>query len=59
MLNSFHLLTLQGKTSAYDFYLSIARKSDNTGTVDVKVYLILIPVLTFTDTFNSINMNSS
>jgi len=28
---------LQGKISAYDFYSSIARKSDNTGTLNIKV----------------------
>jgi hypothetical protein len=37
VLDSFHLLTLQGKTSAYDYYLSIAHKTDNTGVHDVKV----------------------
>jgi hypothetical protein len=31
VLNSFHLLTLQGMTSAYEYYLSIARKTDNLG----------------------------
>jgi hypothetical protein len=37
VLNSFHLLTLQGKTSAYDFYTSISHKTDNTGVVKIKV----------------------
>ncbi|KAF9501090.1 hypothetical protein BDN71DRAFT_1555892 [Pleurotus eryngii] len=31
LLNTFQLLTLQGKISAYDFYLSIERKTDNAG----------------------------
>ncbi|KAF7440215.1 hypothetical protein PC9H_000559 [Pleurotus ostreatus] len=31
LLNTFQLLTLQGKVSAYDFYLSIERKTDNAG----------------------------
>jgi hypothetical protein len=37
VLETFHLLTLQGKTNAYDFYLTLAHKSDNTGLVDVNV----------------------
>ena len=37
VLDSFHLLTLQGKTTAYDFYYSLAHKSDNTRLLDVKV----------------------
>jgi hypothetical protein len=39
VLDSFHLLTLQGKTSAYDFYLSLVHKSDNTGLLDTKVLI--------------------
>jgi hypothetical protein len=34
---TFHLLTLQGKVSAYDYYLSIVRKTDNVGTSNQKV----------------------
>jgi hypothetical protein len=49
VLNSFHLLTLQAKTSAYDFYLSITRRSDNTGTLNIKVSLVSIPAITFTN----------
>jgi hypothetical protein len=37
VLDSFHLLTLQGKTSAYDYYLSIEHKTDNTGISSIKV----------------------
>lgn len=37
VMDSFHLLTLQGKTSAYDYYLSISHKSDNIGTSNQKV----------------------
>jgi hypothetical protein len=37
VLDTFHLLTLQGKTNAYDFYLTLAHKSDNTGLLDVNV----------------------
>jgi hypothetical protein len=37
LLDSFHLLTLQGKTSAYDYYLAIVHKTDNTGLLDTKV----------------------
>lgn len=37
VLNTFHLLTLQGKVSAYDFYSTLQHKTDNTRTSDVKV----------------------
>jgi hypothetical protein len=37
ILNSFHLLTLQGKTSAFNYYHSLSHKSDNTGLLNVKV----------------------
>lgn len=38
VLDSFHLLTLQGKTSAFDYYYSLAHKSDNAGLSDMKVH---------------------
>jgi len=37
VLNTFHLLTLQGKVSAYDFYSTLQHKTDNTRISDVKV----------------------
>ena len=37
VLNTFHLLTLQGKVTAYDFYSALQHKTDNTGISDVKV----------------------
>jgi hypothetical protein len=37
VLNTFHLLTLQSKVSAYDFYSSLAHKTDNTGILNIKV----------------------
>jgi hypothetical protein len=37
VLDTFHLLTLQGKTSVYDFYYTMAHKSDNTGLLQMKV----------------------
>ena len=37
VLNTFHLLTLKGKVSAYDFYCVLQHKTDNTGISDVKV----------------------
>ncbi|KAL4259308.1 CxC2-like cysteine cluster KDZ transposase-associated domain-containing protein [Pleurotus pulmonarius] len=36
LLNTFHLITLQGKLSAYDFYLSIERKTNNAGIKDLQ-----------------------
>lgn len=37
ILEEFHLLTLQSKISAYDFYRAIEHKSDNTGIKDLPV----------------------
>jgi hypothetical protein len=42
LLNTFHLLTLQGKINAYDFYLALVRKTDNTGLMAVNVCLGLV-----------------
>ena len=39
VLDTFHLLTLQGKLNAYDFYLSLVRKTDNTGIRVINVSL--------------------
>lgn len=39
LLNTFHLLTLQGKVSAYDLYCTLQKKTDNTGLSDTKVSL--------------------
>lgn len=36
-LNTFQLINLQGKLSAYDYYLSLMRKSDNLGVLGLKV----------------------
>ncbi|KAL0565172.1 hypothetical protein V5O48_016855 [Marasmius crinis-equi] len=36
LLNLFHTLTLQGKITLYDFYRSIEKQTDGTGTVRVK-----------------------
>ena len=33
LLDFFHELTVQGKTSLYDFHHTIARVTDNSGTV--------------------------
>jgi hypothetical protein len=37
LLDTFHLITLQGKLSAYDFYNALHHKSDNTGLWKLKV----------------------
>jgi hypothetical protein len=37
VLDTFHLLTLQGKVSAYDFYFALLHKTDNTGISHIKV----------------------
>jgi hypothetical protein len=48
ILNSFHLLTLQGKTSAFHFYWSVSHKTDNIGISGQKVcryiYFIIIAI---------------
>ncbi|KAL0572707.1 hypothetical protein V5O48_009258 [Marasmius crinis-equi] len=36
LLNLFHTLTLQGKITLYDFYRSLEKRTDGTGTVRVK-----------------------
>jgi hypothetical protein len=41
VLDTFHLLTLQGKTLAYDFYYALDHKSDNTGLRNLKVIFYL------------------
>ncbi|KAN0118878.1 hypothetical protein V8E52_004650 [Russula decolorans] len=38
VLNTFHLLTLQGKVSAYEFYCALQHKTDNTSISDTKGY---------------------
>lgn len=38
LLNLYHLSTLHGKITMYDFYGSIEKLTDNTGTEKVKVF---------------------
>jgi hypothetical protein len=45
VLNTFHILTLQSKVSAYDYYQSLERLSDNTVNRDAKVSLLYFTVL--------------
>jgi CxC2 like cysteine cluster associated with KDZ transposases len=40
VLDTFQLLNLQGKISAYDFYYSLDHKTDNTRTQSIQVYMI-------------------
>jgi hypothetical protein len=42
VLERFHHLTLQGKTTAYDFYNSLVHETDNTGLKPPPVSLSLI-----------------
>ena len=39
VLNTFQLITLQGKVSAFDYYYSLKHKSDNTGLSKPKVFV--------------------
>lgn len=43
VLNMFHVLTLQGKVTTYDFYAGIEKLTDNTGVEDMKVILDSMP----------------
>jgi hypothetical protein len=45
VLKHFHHLTLQGKTTAYDFYNSLVHETDNTGTKPPPVSTCLIVTL--------------
>lgn len=37
VLNTFHVLTLQGKVTTYDFYAGLEKLSNNMGLGDTKV----------------------
>lgn len=41
VLNSFQLVNLQGKLSAYDYYLSLMHKTNNVGVSDLKVRVFI------------------
>src|ERR1700741_3181116 len=47
LLDTFHLLTLQGKISAYDFYNALHHKSDNIGFRKLKVRSAALAPLTY------------
>ncbi len=48
VLNHFHLLTLQSKIAAYDFYLALERQTDNSGgtKLQVRSFPIILILLT-------------
>ena len=41
-LNTFHLVNLHLKTALYDFWLAILHKTDNPGTRDTKVNIVIV-----------------
>ena len=41
LLNTFHILNLQSKIVLFDFWNAIRHKTDNVGTKDIKVILLL------------------
>lgn len=41
LLNTFHILNLQSKIALFDFWNAIRHKTDNVGTKDIKVILLL------------------
>jgi CxC2 like cysteine cluster associated with KDZ transposases len=49
VLDTFHLLTLQGKLSAYDFYRSLLYKTDGTGICMLKVSIAIYFFLCLSD----------
>ena len=60
VLNSFHLITLQGKTSAYHYYLSIAHQTDNVGLSNQPVCAISTsPCALYLIKFRIVMINSS
>jgi len=59
ILDTFHLLTLQGKISAYDFYISITRKTDNTGTLNIKVCFVNDLLIARSFLCGSVDMSNS
>lgn len=42
VLNTFHILTLQGKVTTYDYYAGLEKLSNNAGLGDTKVWLVHI-----------------
>ena len=56
-LESFHLLTLQGKTSSYDYYATLECKTDNVGG-KIKVRNNHILILICHKSFLRADMNS-
>ncbi|KIM74801.1 hypothetical protein PILCRDRAFT_35888, partial [Piloderma croceum F 1598] len=42
VLDTFQLLNLQGKFSAFNFYYSLDHKTDNTGVHSVQVLILII-----------------
>ena len=42
VLEQFHILTLSGKISAYEYYLGLERLTDNIGCVPKVCYLLVI-----------------
>lgn len=53
VLDSYHKLMLQGKLNLYDFYSSLAQKTDNCGRKKVIVSHVSFSVGSFPLTFNS------
>ena len=52
-LETFHELTLQGKTSLYDYYNTLLRRSDNANLLNPVVSLILLSSPLTNSYFNS------
>jgi hypothetical protein len=40
-LDTFHIMTLQGKVTAYDYYSGLEKLTDNTGLVKVRVRVFI------------------
>jgi hypothetical protein len=46
-LETFHIMTLQGKVTTYDYYSGLEKLTDNTGLVKVRVSVFLAKVSGF------------
>lgn len=61
VLNTFHVLNLQSKISAYDFYRGLEHKTDNAGIEDLPVspLCLLLFLLSIAQLSRRITMNGS
>ena len=59
VLDTFQLLNLQGKISAFDFYYSLDHKTDNTGVCSVQVHISITEINAVADVPRTDTINFS